>query len=215
MPVISTIGESTLFFSTNDKDKLWRHKEKIVAVIESYLQGKDDIFTYSSVKAKDIIGYSEQVDVAYTTIQDPMKLFSFVEVRDRSIQTGRQYIQEIMGKRTSLGINTCKVVSTKGFSRNAIRLASNQNITLRQLLPETEQKIKTWFKPDYLHIFVNKQVVIARISERYKYIDVISQEEIAQLLLAKFKVAEKQFNIVLLRYGCNEGGCQLGGAIYE
>lgn len=152
MPKSIMRGEPTLFFSTNQADKSWRLKEKIIAIIESYLQDREDVFTYSSTKIKDIIGQLEEVDVAYTSISDPMSFFSFIEVRDRSNNVGRPYIQEIMGKKTSLNIDKCRVVSTKGFSPNAILLASRQNIPLRLLLPESKQNIKRWFKPDFFQV---------------------------------------------------------------
>lgn len=170
MPKLTLEGKPTLFFSTNEADKSWRLKEKVVAVIESYLQERDDIFTLSHAKITDVIGSLEEVDVAYTSLSDPRKFFSFVEVRDRSKKVGRPYIQEIMGKRDSLRIDACKVVSTRGFSRDAIRLASHKDIPLRLLASETEQNIKLWYKPDTVKVHaplfeIVKCSILARIGD--------------------------------------------------
>lgn len=109
--------------------------------------------------------------MAYASMSDPTEYFSFVEVRDRSKKVGRQYIQEIMGKRTSLNIDACKVVSTKGFSRDAIHLAFHQDISLRLLTSETEQNIKRWFKPDVIQVEyplseIVKCSILARIGNK-------------------------------------------------
>lgn len=163
MPKVSVEGKQTLFFSKNAVDESWRFKEKISAVIESFFQNRDDLFTFSSIKVRDIVNDLEDLDAAFANIEDPNDLFSFIEVRDRGKKVGRQYIQEVMGKRTSLDIETCKIVSTKGFTRNAIRMASEVGIPLRLLLPESKQNIKKWFSPDYIGM-QSPLVEIARCS---------------------------------------------------
>jgi len=171
MPKVSVEGKQTLFFSKNAADQSWRFKEKMVAVIESFFQNRNDLFTFSSTKIRDIVNDLEDLDVAFASIEDPTDFFSFVEVRDRGKKVGRQYIQEVMGKRTSLSIDTCKIVSTKGFTRNAIRLASKVDIPLRMLLPESNQNIKKWFSPDYIGmgsplVEVAKCSVLARSGDK-------------------------------------------------
>lgn len=335
MATVSTKGEQTLFFSKNEADASWRLKEKIVAVIESYLQDREDISTFSSTRIRDVVNDLEEVDIAYTSMSDPTEYFSFVEVRDRSSKVGRPYIQEVMGKRRSLGIDNCKIVSTKGFSQYAKRLASHQGIPLRRLVPETDENIKRWFKPDIMRVKIERfelvkcSVVVsigdkayeyrveqekmsegsilvpteesnryrvtslsrvfdlniiqnsevkdklaagvpadgkfhetgpvqyepnqlylrakeappaimdkrenyvypieaivffprmsntpkdARITERYKYLDAISGEKIAELPLANFEIGRKRHYACLVRYNCDDEGCQIGGALFQ
>jgi len=161
LPKKTIEGKPTLFFSANAADKSWRLTEKIVALIESFLQGLDELFTLSSARIRDIAGDLEDVDVAYASIADPMDFFSFVEVRDRRRKVGRQYIQEVMGKRKSLGIDSCVVVSTIGFTRNAIRLACRPevNIPLRLLHPETEENVRKWYRADFIGAWPLVQIV--------------------------------------------------------
>ena len=336
MPEISVVGKPTFFFSPHHADKSWRLKEKIVAVIESFLQGEDNILTFSTAKIVDVIGSVEDVDVAYASLSDPTKAFSFVEVRDRSKSVGRQYIQEIMGKRKSLGIDVCQIVSTKGFAPDAIRLASHEGISLRLLAPETAENTKRWFKPDEIRVagviyevekcsvlvsvdgriikefkFEQDEVLknkiwvptgnpheydvvslsrvfdadiiqkpererellvypadgrfrkvttiieyksprlylrlrnvpesiadsnpdstfpivgivfsamicrtptAAKITERYKYLDAVSREKIAELLLARIEVERRPYYVCLVRCNCDNETCQLGGAFFR
>jgi hypothetical protein len=83
MGEVSVQGKPTIIFSANAGDEAWRFKEKIVAVIGSFLQGRDDLYTFSSTSIRDIANDLENLDVAYATIDDPTDLFSFIEVRDR------------------------------------------------------------------------------------------------------------------------------------
>lgn len=159
--MITIEGKPTLFFSASHADKSWRLTEKIVAVIESFLQCRDELFTLSSARIRDIARDLEDVDVAYTSTPHPMDPFSSVEVKDTKGKVGRQYIQEVMGKRDSLGIDTCVVVSTSGFTRNAIRLASRPEVSipLRLLHPETEENIRKWYRADFIAAWPLVQIV--------------------------------------------------------
>lgn len=73
------------------------------------------------------------MDAAYSYVPDPTRLFSFIEVRDRSANIGRGYIQEIMGKRKALGVDDCCIVSTKGFAPDALKLADHEGIRARSI----------------------------------------------------------------------------------
>lgn len=171
MPKVTVEGKPRLFFSDNDPDKSWRLKEKIVAVVESYFQGLDDVYAFSSIGMRNVVGDSTEVDVAYSSIPDPTEAFEFVQVRDRAGTQGRPWVEQIMGQQRSLGINRATMVSTEPFSKKAIRLAKDQNINLRVLLPETEQNIKQWYTPDFIGIQkplvqVTEASILARIGDK-------------------------------------------------
>ncbi len=170
MPTVSTEGKPRLFFSSNSADDIWRLKEKVIAVVESYLQGLDDLYGFSSKRIRNVVGDLEEVDVAFSSISDPQKIFEFVQVRDREDIEGRPWIEQLMGQRQALGIPAGIMVSTEGFSGQAIRLASNQGIPLRLLLPETEENTKKWFSSDTIDIRrpmvdIAKCSVLAKIGE--------------------------------------------------
>ena len=63
--------KQTLFFTANDQDAEWRLKEKIVAIIESYIQQGVGVSTISSIRVRDVVNDLEQLDVAFfrTSIQ--------------------------------------------------------------------------------------------------------------------------------------------------
>lgn len=151
MPVASSPGKPLLFFSAHHADKEWRLKEKLVAVIESYLQPVADPYTFSNARLLDVIGSTEEVDVAFSTTGDPRAAFSFVEVRDRNKKVGRPYIQQIIGKMKTLGVHQCAVVSTRGFAQKAIRLAEHEGIRIRVLSRSTPEK-QSWYTAQSIEI---------------------------------------------------------------
>jgi len=150
MPKTTSIGKPTLFFREIQNEKKWRKTEKIVAIIESYLQDVENVYTFSSVDIKNVVEDPTEIDVAFSNIDDPAEFFNFVQVRDRSGGQGRPWVEQVIGQKNSLGINNATMVSTSSFSGEAIRLAKNQEIKLRLLLPESIDEIKKWFKPDYI-----------------------------------------------------------------
>ena len=144
MVTVTTSGRPLLLFSANDTDKEWRLKEKIVAVIESYLQPVSDPYTFSSINLPNAIESTEQVDVVHSITDDPRSAFSFAEVRDQGRKVGRPYIQQVMGKIRTLGVEQCTVASTRGFSRDAIRLATREGINVRALVKSAPDQ-EPWF----------------------------------------------------------------------
>lgn len=148
MPSIDSEGKPRIFFSDNSLNESWRLTEKVVAVVESYFRGRDDLYIYSSKMMKNVVGDAEEVDVAFADVSDPTTNFDFVQIRDRENTEGRPWVEQILGQRTSLEIDAGIMVSTERFSQPAINLAKSKNIPLRLLLPETDENIKAWYKPD-------------------------------------------------------------------
>lgn len=173
MPKITIEGKPRVFFSPSDADKSWRLTEKIVAVVESYLQPLEDLYIFSSKKIANVVGDLTEVDVAYSSISDPTEFLNFVEVRDRADTEGRPWVEQVMGRMAALGIDAATMVSTEEFSPYAIRLAPTQNIALRLLHPETEENIRKWYKADSFgmeHPLVEivECRVVARMGDRFQ-----------------------------------------------
>jgi hypothetical protein len=171
VPTVTVEGKPQLFFSDNALDKAWRLKEKIVAIVESYFQGMDDLYAFSSIRIPNIVGDATEVDIVYSSIPDPTEAFEFVQVRDRADTQGRPWLEQIIGQQRSLGINRATMVSTEPFSKEAVRLAKHQNIHLRILLPETEENMKQWYAPDFIGIHkplvqIAKASILASIGEK-------------------------------------------------
>ncbi|OGO37702.1 MAG: hypothetical protein A2147_00655 [Chloroflexi bacterium RBG_16_57_8] len=171
MPEITVEGKPQLFFSSSGSDKPWRLVEQIAAVIESFFQEKNDVYAYSPARIPNVVGDPTEVDVAYSYTPDPRDAFRFVQVRDRNDVQGRPWVEQVLGQQQSLDIRDSTMVSTELFSGNARCLAKKKNVRLRVLLPETEEAIKQWYKPDTIGVHrplskIVKAVMIAKIGEK-------------------------------------------------
>ncbi len=85
MPSITTEGKPRIFFSDNASDKPWRLIEKVVAVIESFFQGFDDLYIFISKRIQNVVGDLVEVDVAFANISDPTSVFEFVKLETGKI----------------------------------------------------------------------------------------------------------------------------------
>lgn len=188
MPTISTTAKPRLFFADSSKNKEWRLVEKVVALIESYFQGRDDIFTFSPSRVRNVVGDLEELDVTFAAIDDPTTAFEFVQVRDRDQVEGRPWVQQILGQRESQNLRGGTMVSTTGFAETAIRLAAQQNIHLRLLLPE-EAVNQRWVQHDALRLKVteltiHKGLLTVRDGQADRYFEAESAKCDAPLVLA-------------------------------
>src|SRR5262245_56901586 len=126
MPSVTAKGKPGVFLATSHSDKEWRLQEQLVALFESNLCDSESAITFSPMDVPDVIGSTENVDVVFAAAKNTTSYLSFVEVRDRSTKVGRQYVQEIIGKRKSVAIPDCAIVSTAGFTKDAMRLATHE-----------------------------------------------------------------------------------------
>lgn len=151
MPNAIVQGRQQLFFGSNAADEDWRFKEKVTAILELDLQDRDDVFAISPVRARNTVGDLEELDVGFVQIDEPEKLFKFVQVRDRKGSQGRPWIQQILGQQDTVGISESIMVSTSSFTENVVRLAADKNVPLRLLHPLDEQTSFKWY-PNQMHI---------------------------------------------------------------
>lgn len=122
MPQVTGHGEETVFFSIEGEGEQWRLMEKVAAALEGFCRPPGEQFwTFSTAKVTDIVGAKEQVDVAYSYVPNPEEAFSFVEVRHRGSRVQRPYVQEVMGKKRSLRIADCCIVSPQDSRRTQPR----------------------------------------------------------------------------------------------
>jgi hypothetical protein len=78
-----------------------------------------------------------------------------------------------MGKRQSLEIDRCEIVSTKEFTGNAKRLASKVGISLRLLVPDSNSDSRKWYGGDHIQfesrlVNVEKCSIIAKIKDGFQ-----------------------------------------------
>lgn len=109
--------------------------EKIVAALESQLM-PDGFVIETNKKVFDENGVQEfEFDIVFSGPMGSGKYKCLIECRDRPSQgsAGREWIEQLFGRRRAENFNNVMAVSTTGFSPSAKELAIKFAIDLRQL----------------------------------------------------------------------------------
>jgi len=154
MPTITTRGRQQIFFGSNDSEKEWRFKEKITAVLELELHGRDDIYVRSPANVRNTAGDLEELDAVFVEVDGPEEYFEFVQVRDRVGTQGRPWLQQILGQKDTVDISNAIAVSTSAFAGTVVGLAKDRNVKLRLLHPLNEETSFKWY-PDQMQINIS------------------------------------------------------------
>lgn len=64
-------------------------------------------------------------------------------------------------------------------------------------------------------VMVNRQFVDMPITHRYKYLDGVTKEKIAEAIVFEATVQGQRHYLCLVRYSCDGETCQLGGAFFR
>ncbi len=120
-----------------------RDLELVVAAIERAL-GRT-LRVESPHFAKDRHGgEAREIDVAILSAIEPDKVLVMVECRDRADREDVTWIEQIYGKRESVGADKAIAVSSTGFSDNAVTKGKAWGVELRQVSDLTSEEIARW-----------------------------------------------------------------------
>lgn len=122
------------------RKKSGRRFEEIVAWIQKSVHTNAIIKTNERIKDIDT-GKLRQVDITIKLSDGPTEFFGIVEVRDRNRPIGVRYVEEISGKKRSVGADAAFLVSKSGFTKTAISKA--KQISMR-ILSYEEAKSEDW-----------------------------------------------------------------------
>lgn len=81
------------------------------------------------------------------------ELLILVECRLRQNPQNVTWIEELIGRRTSLNANAVVAVSASGFTSGAIKKAAKYGVTVRDLTKLTENEIRAWTRSIEISVF--------------------------------------------------------------
>lgn len=113
--------------------------EKIVARIQSLLDPATTV-THNE-RLVDRVGNSRQFDVVVRGQFGGRHVLGVLECKDHSRRKGPDAIEAFAKKTENLGANLRVVVSRRGFTAQALRLAAHEHIGCVSLLPDTQQQL--------------------------------------------------------------------------
>lgn len=123
--------------------KEWRAFEQLVQRIEAVLLPQGATIE-SPAKITDADGTSREVDVVIAHRVGTSDIRIGLECRKRRSRADKTWIEQLSGKRQSLGLNHIIAVSRTGFSRTAIKAAQRFHVDLRSVRELRTDEIATW-----------------------------------------------------------------------
>src|SRR5213592_3911622 len=118
----------------NGKDVSGVTFEKIVARIQQMMDSNSTV-THNE-KLEDRVGNRRQYDVVVRGQFGGRPVLGVIECKDHSRKKGPEAVEAFAKKTENLGANLRLMVSKKGFTEQALKLAKHENIGCLSLLPE-------------------------------------------------------------------------------
>ena len=127
--------------------------EQMTARIHELLEGQEaDVKWNEKIPDPDNPKQARQIDVLVRKDE----LLNFIECRIHKEKQDVTWIEELIGRRTSLNADSVIAVSASGFTSGAIKKATKYGIILYDLLRLTDSEIESWAKSIRLSIFFYK-----------------------------------------------------------
>jgi len=128
--------------AASSKPRPGRSLETLVATIEKALHGAGIEVVSPAHLADRETGESREVDVLLRVRVGSTQILVAFECRDRGRVQNVQWIEELVGKKNSLGIGKMVAVSSNGFTAASIKKAKALGIDLRVLSRLTADKVR-------------------------------------------------------------------------
>jgi hypothetical protein len=124
-------------------------EQKIHRIYELVAELGADVSWDDHVPDPDNPAQQRQIDVAIRRNGE----LTLVECRQHKSRQDVQWIEELIGRRTSLGAQSVIAVSSSGFTTGALRKAKRHGITSRDLKQLTDLEIRSWGQQVALTLF--------------------------------------------------------------
>jgi len=113
--------------------------EKAVARIQEMMDPNSTV-THNEV-LEDRVGNKRQYDVVIRGRFGGRPVLGVMECKDHSRKTGPDLVEAFAKKAEHLGVNLRVMVSKRGFTKQALRLAKHENIGCLSLLPDNPESV--------------------------------------------------------------------------
>jgi hypothetical protein len=127
--------------------------EQMITRVHELLEGQDaDVKWNEKIPDPDNPKQPRQIDVLIRK----ENLLNLVECRIHKEKQNVKWIEELIGRRTSLNANAVIAVSANGFTHGAIKKAARYGIVINDLLQLSKEQIESWSKAIEISIFFYK-----------------------------------------------------------
>jgi hypothetical protein len=117
--------------------------EIMISRIHEILEGEDAIVEWNDrIPDPDNPEQPRQIDVSIKKVD----VFNIIECRLHRNKQDVKWIEELIGRRMSLGADAVIAVSSSGFTAGAIKKANKYGVLLKDLVALSDEEIVAWTK---------------------------------------------------------------------
>lgn len=136
--------------------KGWREFEKLVALLESHLGPNGAIIKSPDYIPDKITGELREVDASVRYQVGSVPILITIECRDRKSIEDTRWIEQLSKKQNDIGATATIAVSSRKFSKPALKKASFYGIETRLLNEIEEDSIRDWASKLEITLFRGK-----------------------------------------------------------
>lgn len=159
-----------------------RELEKLVAILEKGLNGKDIKVTSPDTIYDKVAEESREIDISLKGNMGSHEMLVIIECRDRKPREDVAWPEQLATKRDHVGANLAIAVSSRGFSEGARKKADFLGIRLRTLEEIDPNEIMEWFQARKLTAFSLKWNFLKADIAPYASLDVSQTEDLQKFL---------------------------------
>lgn len=141
---------------SDEKKKLGRDFEEMVARIEERLSPTGAIVTSPDYIVDKVTGQPREVDASIRYKVGSSQILITIECRDRASKQDATWLEQIKSKKDSIGANQTIVVSREGFYEPAKTYAKQHGIELREINEVNDEFINNCLKNTKVTIWMTK-----------------------------------------------------------
>jgi hypothetical protein len=118
--------------------------ERLVSRIESNLARKGVVIKSPDSLPDSVVGGTREVDVSMRSTVGSAEVLVIIECRDRSRSQDITWIEQVRSKREAVGASMAIAVSSRPFSKKAVRAAQRYGIEIRVVSRVSDEDIQRW-----------------------------------------------------------------------
>ncbi len=173
----------------------WREFEKLVALLESHLVPRGATIRSPDHIPDKITGEPREVDISVRYQVGSVPILITIECRKREATQDTTWIEQLAQKRNDIGASVTVAVSSRRFTKPAIKKARFYNIETRLLKEVSEEAIKSWARGIDLGV-VRGKFGMGRLGLRFRGIPVEQSPSLTQEIINEYAKGDAEYKFI-------------------
>lgn len=174
----------------------WREFERLVALLESHLTSQGAIIRSPDYIPDKITGELREVDISVRYQVGSVPILITFECRKRKAIQDTTWIEQLAQKREDLlGVTATVAVSSRRFTKPAVKKALFHNIEIRSLYEISEDAIKDWAEALNI-IAVSGKFRMGRLGLRFRGIPIDQSPSLTEEIKQEYSKGDVEYKFI-------------------